>query len=85
MGRGGDTHWQAVLVEGKRVNGKSVQRHIAMLVGFTESQIEIAAQRGHIWDKLADRLDGLGTKITPANRKRIEAAIAAKVPRLTPA
>ena len=38
-----DIHWRAILVENERVNGKPTQRHIAYLVGFTESAIAIPA------------------------------------------
>ena len=79
--RRGDTHWRAILVQSARVNGKPTQRHIAYLAGFTESAIEIDAQRCHLWDHISERLDRLGNQITPDDREKIEAAIALKVQR----
>jgi ClpX C4-type zinc finger len=85
-GRGdGDTHWGAVVVESTRVNGKPAQRHIGYIVGFTESQAAIDPQRCHLWDRISERLDQLGNQITAADRKQIEAAIAEKLLRPTPA
>jgi hypothetical protein len=80
-----DMHWSAVLVESKRVHGKPIQRHVAYLVGFTESAVRVPAQRCHLWDDLCDRLDLLADKITVSDRKKIEAAITKKMPRPTPA
>jgi ClpX C4-type zinc finger len=80
-----DTHWSAIAVENKRINGKPTQRHIGFIVGFTESAARIDAQRCHLWDHICDRLDQLGNQITAADRKQIETAIAAKLPRPTPA
>jgi hypothetical protein len=85
FGRGGDTHWRAIVVESARIAGKPKQRHIAYLVGFTESAIEIEAQRCHLWDHISARLDQLGNQITPDDREKIEASVAAKVQRPTAA
>src|SRR4029077_4388537 len=46
---------------------------------------KIDARRCHLWDHISERLDQLGNQITAADRKQIEAAIAAKLPRPTPA
>jgi hypothetical protein len=78
-----DTHWSAILAESVRVDGAPVQRHIAYLGGITESAIKVMAQRCHYWDEASEKLDRLGNRITPADRERIEAAIAEKVPRPT--
>jgi hypothetical protein len=78
-----DVRWSAVLVEGKRVKGKPVQRHIAYLGGITESAIAILAQRCVFWRDIGQRLDQLGDRLSPENRQRVEAAIAARVPRPT--
>jgi hypothetical protein len=80
-----DTHWSAIAVENKRINGKPTQRHIGYIVGFTESAAKVDAQRCHLWDHISERLDQLGNQITAVDRKQIEAAIAAKLPRPTPA
>jgi hypothetical protein len=80
-----DIHWRAVLVENERVNGKPTQRHIAYLDGITDSAIAIVHQRCWFWDHVKERLDRLGKRISPEDRKKIEAAIAKKVPRPTKA
>lgn len=83
--RAHDIHWSAIAVDNKRINGKPTQRHIGYIVGFTESAAKIDAQRCHLWDHISEHLDQLGNQITAANRKQIEATIAAKLPRPTPA
>jgi hypothetical protein len=75
----------AVLAETKRVNGKPQQRHIAYLGSISDSAMEIAPQRYHFWDRISARLDALGNQITPTDREKVEAAIAEKVARPTPA
>jgi hypothetical protein len=78
-----DVHWSAILVENKRIKGRPTQQHIAYVVGFTESAAKIEPQRYFIWNRVAERLDKLGNRITADERARIEAAIAQKVPMLT--
>lgn len=78
-----DVHWTAQLVQSVRINGKPRQHHIAQLGGITESAMQIIAQRCYFWDHIDARLDGLGNQITPADRKKIETAIAEKVTRPT--
>ena len=76
-----DTHWAAILAESSRVDGKPTQRHIAYLGGITESAIELPAQRAFFWKEVTQQLDKLAVSIN--DRVRIEAAVEAKVPRLT--
>jgi len=58
------------------------QRHIAVLGSITESQIDVARQRRYFWDAIGKKLDKLGKRITPKDRKKIEATICLlKVPR----
>ena len=76
-----DTHHRAILVESARVGGKPVQRHIAYLGGITDSSIAILHQRCFFWDGIAAGFDKLGKKVSAADRKNLEAVIAAKVPR----
>jgi hypothetical protein len=84
-GSGPDVRWQAVLVEAKRVDGRPVQKHIAVITTFTESALPIIFQRCHIWDDVTDRLDRLGNRLTADDRERIEQTIAAKAgPRPSP-
>jgi hypothetical protein len=84
LGREPEVHWAAILVGNKRVKGKPTQRHLAYLVGFTEGRIKGVhgvAARCNAWDRVLDCLDGL--KIDAADRKKIEAAIAGRLPRPT--
>ena len=48
--KGPGMHWSAILVEGQRIDGKPVQRHVAYLGGITESAIELPAQRAFFWN-----------------------------------
>jgi hypothetical protein len=63
----------------------SQQKHIARLASITESRIEVVHQRRYFWDEVHERLDQLGNRISLYDRRRIEAAIALKVPRLSQA
>jgi hypothetical protein len=78
-----DVRWSAILVETARVDGKPRQRHVAYLASITESAAEIVSQRRHFWDAVLDGLDRLANRVSPEDRKRIETAIALRVPRLT--
>jgi hypothetical protein len=78
-----DVRWRAVVVENVRVNGKPRQRHIACLGSTTDSRIAVDHQRRYFWDEVLDALDRLSNRISIEDRKRIETAIALKVPRLT--
>jgi hypothetical protein len=76
-----DVRWGAVLVESPWIDRRTRQRHIAFLGSITESQIDVARQRRYFWDAIGKKLDKLGKLITPKDRKKIEAAVALKVPR----
>jgi hypothetical protein len=76
-----DTHWAAILAESQRIDGKPTQRHIAYLGGITESAIELPAQRAFFWKEVTQQLDEL--EVSEDDRARIEAAVEAKVPRLS--
>ena len=80
---GQDVRWTAVLVESVRTCGQPRSRHIALLGSITESGMEIDSQRRHFWDAVLDRLDRLANRISIEDRRRIEVAIALKVPRLS--
>jgi hypothetical protein len=69
-----------VLVESARVEGKPRQRHVAWLASITESRIEVVHQRRHFWDGVYERL---ANQLSVEDRRKIEAAIALKVPRLS--
>jgi hypothetical protein len=75
--------WTAVLVESVRVKGQRRQRHIASLASITESHLEVDQQRRYFWNAVNERLDRLGNLISIDDRRRIEDAIALKVPRLS--
>jgi hypothetical protein len=72
-----------ILVESVRADSKPRQRHVAYLGGITESAIQITAQRRYFWEAVLDGLDRLHNRMSIADRRKIEAAIALKVPRLT--
>ena len=74
-----DRHWRAILVEAVQVPGKTEHRHIAYLVGFTESALAIREQQRFIWDQIRQRLDQLRKRISREDRHRIEAALIEKI------
>ena len=78
-----DIHWSAIVCENVRDNGKPTRRHVAVLGGITESGMAHPSQRAYFWRKVCERLDRLGNRVSADDRKRFEAAIAAKVPKLT--
>ena len=80
----GDVHWNAVLVESLRINGKPRQKHIANLCGFTEYQIKHPAQQVRVWEHAIKTLDRLGNRITPEQRRQVEAALAKRIGRAKP-
>jgi hypothetical protein len=82
---GQDVRWTAVVVENMRIDGKPRQQHVASLASITESRMEVIHQRRYFWDDVHDRLDQLGNRISLYDRRRIEAAVALKVPRLSQA
>src|SRR5262249_22486331 len=75
----GDAHWRAVLGEARQVRGKTKQRHISYLVGFTESALAIPQQQRFIWDQIHQRLVRLSKRISREDRRRIEAALIEKI------
>jgi len=80
---GQDVHWRAILVENLRVDGQPRQRHIAMLASITEAEIGMNVRHRYFWDDVHERLDRLGNRISIDDRRKIEAAVAIKVPRLS--
>jgi hypothetical protein len=79
-----DVHWNAALIESVRVNGKPRQKHIANLCSFTEHQIKHPAQQLYTWEHAIKALDGLGKRITPEQRRQVEAALAERLGRSKP-
>jgi hypothetical protein len=84
LGGPDDVHWRADLVASERVDGKPRQKHLLYLVGFTEAQVAIEAQRFFIWESALKRLDML-TWYEPRDRQRIEAAVAKRIGMPAPA
>jgi hypothetical protein len=81
-----DTHLAAILIESVRIDGKPRQRHIAYLAGINEKAIvEFVGARVRFWREVDAVLHRLSNRLTAAERERIVAAVAAKVPRPTPA
>jgi hypothetical protein len=83
-----DVSWRAVLVESYRQDGKPRSRHVAYLIGFTETQVAAYGKDGpgwfgNWWKQIEEKLDRLASRITPEERTRIEAGIATKLPRPT--
>jgi hypothetical protein len=76
-----DTHWRAILVECVRVDGKPRQRHVAYIVGFTESAAASLPHRRYIWDRADERLDRLHNRLSSQERKRIEKDLTKKLGR----
>ncbi len=73
-----DNRWTAILVESVRVDGKPCQRHVATLASFRDS----GSRYEHLkfWDELTEKLNFLGNRLTPEQRRKIEAKIAEKFP-----
>jgi ClpX C4-type zinc finger len=82
---GTDTHWSAILVESKRIDGKPTQQHIAYLGSYSENHLHKNPVQcgGRFWDGIDDKLVDLlaQEKIKAGDRALIEAALSAKVPR----
>jgi hypothetical protein len=74
-----DVHWAAILVESVRIDGKPRQKHIARLCGFTDSAVEIPSQQCFLWQHIEERLRQLGDRISPADLKRIKAALIERI------
>lgn len=74
----------AILVESTRVKGKPRQRHIAYLGSVHAVHRKQSPQyRAEFWQRIRAKLDSLHKRISPDDRRKIEAALAEKVPPLT--
>lgn len=74
----------AILVESTRVKGKPRQRHIAYLGSVHAVHRKQSPQyRAEFWQRIRAKLDSLHNRISPDDRRKIEAALAEKVPPLT--
>ncbi len=81
--KGFDRMQMAVLVESFRVNGKTHQRYIAYLGSIADSAPLVG--RIKFWSTVTDRLDQLVKRVSPDDRRKIEGALSARVPRPTEA
>ena len=79
------TRFKAVLFEEVRIDGKPRQKHIASIASFEEGKLDQISARSGFWRHARKQLDRIGNKITPADRSKIEAALAQRVPPTTPA
>jgi hypothetical protein len=75
----GSVYWGAQLVSSKLVNGAPRQKHLAYLGGIAEDMIGNAETRHRFWTKAKAALK----KYKPAERHKIEASLAERVPRPT--
>jgi hypothetical protein len=80
-----DISWNAVLVEGIRVDGKSRQRYIGCIASIRQSGIEMedARARCWFWDHALERLHQFSNQVSGQDRERALATLAAKVPKPT--
>jgi len=68
----------AVVVESRRMIGGQPRQHLVQYVGSIRlDDLHLTSARREFWDRAAVRL----AQFTPAARKRLEEAIAAKIPR----
>jgi hypothetical protein len=74
-------HLAAVLVENKWTDGRPIQHHIAYLGGITRTDAKDAERRVQFWAKVRAVLAGLGEQVSSEQRRKIEAALAARVPK----
>ena len=76
---------RAVLVESVRVGGKPRQKCIAFIASYVPEDRRSHHHQGKpqcgFWREVNECLDRLGNRITPADRAKIESAIADRVPR----
>jgi hypothetical protein len=73
----------AVVVKCRRHNGRPRQTVISYLGAIQAAHIELASVRSAFWRAAGRRLDALG--LDPGIRQKLEASIAVRVPRPTPA
>ena len=73
----------AVLVECRRVGGQPRQRVVRYLGSIREERLGSVAARARFWQGVDEKLGAV--PLTPSERTRAEAALAAVVPRPDPA
>jgi hypothetical protein len=74
----------ALLVESVRIDGKPHQRHVAYLFSIWHGEEDKLGDRHwqvRWWVEASDRLDELGDRVKPEDRRKIEKALAQKIGR----
>ena len=74
---------KAILVETVRIDGKPRQKHVAFIASYEANKLDQISTRSTFWRHARQRLDQIGNQITPADRSKIEAALAQRVPPTT--
>ena len=74
---------KAILVESSRINGKPRLKHVAFIASYETGPLDLPTRIG-FWQRARQRLDQLDNRITPDDRRKIEAALARRVPPTTP-
>jgi hypothetical protein len=72
----------ALLVESVRIDGKPRQRHVAYLFSIWHGEEDKLGDRHwqvRWWVEASDRLDELGDRVKPEDRRKIEKALAQKI------
>ena len=62
-----------------RIDGKPRQRHVAFIASYEAKKLDQIGTRSTFWRHARQRLDQIGNQITPADRSKIEAALAQRV------
>jgi hypothetical protein len=74
---------KAILVESVRIDGKPRQRHVAFIASYEANKLDQIRTRSTFWRHARQRPDQIDNQITPADRSKVEGALAQRVPRTT--
>ena len=77
------TRVKAILVETVRIDGKPRQKHVAFIASYEANKLDQISTRSTFWRDARQRLDQIGNQTTPADRSKVEAALAQRVPPTT--
>lgn|SRR5262245_40859057 len=75
------THWAAILLRSVRIDGKPRHEYVTYLAGITKLDIKSVEHRVAFWNDALSKLDTHRDEISSEQRRKIEAALAARVPR----
>lgn len=70
---------KAILVESVRINGRPTQKHVAFLGSVIVDDVDDGVGLTRFWYDVTRRLNGLRDRMSPDQRKRIEASLAKRV------